>query len=232
MWQLDSIDQTDLNALRFYPGLIGVLIYQPAQKVFSKKIRSAYPELHSESGRALLLFAGFSNWVSPADLKRMREDVRNTLDKGEMMTEFIVALSDRGKFENIRALLKLRERFGLKIKQLPCLVLLEQVDSSNGYVFEFDKSRIDSTNDSLESDLGELFDIFKKEVAKKPFSSSPYDPPGKETDPNAIAAWRSETLDRVLPQLRLLKCFRTLRKNGAPLAKGVVGLGKLLFGGH
>ena len=98
MWQLENIDENEISEIRPHPGLIGVLIYEPSSRNYESAIRNAYPELHIESDRHLLLIAGKSDWVSAEDWARMRADVRRTRD-GEAMLEMIVSIGSVDRFK-------------------------------------------------------------------------------------------------------------------------------------
>lgn len=227
MWQLEDIDENEISEIRPYPGLIGVLIYEPSSRKYECAIRNAYPELHIESDRHLLLIAGKSDWVSAEDRARMRADVRRTRD-GEAMLEMIVSIAPVDRFKSARQMVTLQERFGIKRSEMPCLLLLADVDATEGIVYSFDAAVLQTDSDHAARSLTEVFDICKKAVAERPCTIS-----GAQAkhDPKALRQlvdWRIETLGRVEPELNQAKLKRSIRRVAPAIIpaalRGLIGL--------
>jgi len=212
---------------RTYPGLLGVLIYSAASKEFEQKIRDAYQELHVESGDSILVFAGRPDWVSKKDRQRMYRDASRGAPRSGTIS-MMVSLPSRGRLDIAKEMITLRDRFDVKLSEVPCLLLLPQIESSDGHVFTFDVNAVRARDDQLIEILLKVFQACGKAVREKPCPVRPYDAEGDDRAYSELVEWRTETLGRVVPELNRLKLFAAARGLGPAVVgaalKGLAGL--------
>lgn len=219
MYTLKEVGEEFLKEAESYPGLIGILVYQPTANVFEKIIRKNYHALHMSSGRNLLLVAGRSSWNSKYSNQRMRRDFLNTIN-GEYVMHHMTALSSDGDiFDHSERLIDLKSRFGLNNSDLPCLILLEDVHGNDGYVFPIDRSLINSNNDDLTHLISEVFEICGNIVKDQPCGILPWLARNDNDLQNKIVAWRRKAVADARFKLQTLRLFNGVRKL-APAAGG------------
>lgn len=231
MWSIGSIDGAAVRSIRAYPGLIGVLVYRSSAREFAGHIRDAYPELHVESGRSLLLLAGADDWVPPSQRRSMKMDVRRTMYGDRNVVGWVTSFQPPERIAQARHLVSLKEHFGLRSTDLPCLLLMEDVEDRDGSQITFEYDGVTATADSVTRQLSEVFDVCSAQVARRPCVVDAHD---AERDPrvyNELIDWRRETLGRVTPELEKRKMFRSIKKV-VPNAVGgaVAGLAKFVGG--
>ncbi|TPN58636.1 hypothetical protein FJ976_01630 [Mesorhizobium sp. B1-1-9] len=222
MYELKEVGPAFLDEVAEYPGLIAVMVYAPSSRIFERKLRDAYHGLHWQSGGQLLVVAGQSDWVAPSDRRKMATDLRRTMRRPDAL-EMMVAFKPAGEYERAGRLIKLKERFGLKSDELPCLVFLSDPKGTDGYVCPIDRTTIQENSDALTDELGKIFEICGQYVTKDPCLRTK----DGRVDEADVIAWRRKVMLQVEPTLKrrsLLVGMRRLAPSAANTLLGLAGL--------
>lgn len=216
MWPIADLDDNNLRVADTFDGLLAYLIWDPMHSVFGDKVKRAFKAIHVSSGGSMVVLAGSSDWISKKERQQFARDVR----RDEGYAGFALAATSGGEMQLFKSLKSLSAKFNLKAKDLPALVFVTEASGLETYAFGIDRELVSRSNDAVEQELLELFEIVSEVVSDHPCHISPASAEEDEDAKAELIQWRARRMEMLVPILKARKTLRFMKNHSGKLVSG------------
>lgn len=172
--------------VKLFPGLLAAILYTDMDVTFSRFIRENWFTLHDVTGNELLVLTPDcvpSRVTITADRFHLMRPLRGVERTGKNFLTRIVS-----------------DHFGISFRRFPCVLFFDHPLSREAYCFSF---RDERNPEDLAEAMKEVIARAREIVVEEPVETE---------DENELRLKRTEMMQRLIPELRKAKLFRTFKK--------------------